>query len=578
MSIASLPSDLLVNGGMLKGGGADRSQSKFGLDILSCWSVINAHPTPDGFSNEDIGTKILNTNQPTTAPIRHGEVFAGKHCVVFDGRLYTMPLTGGIYTQVGADAIFSPTASVMMAKAQGANETEKLYIACDDGISNPYSYDGTTLTEITAFNTQILGRTFPKPNRVYAGRNRLHYLFPQNSDYKNYILCPRLFNADDFTKQGSPPSLLSAFFTQVAPGDGEYIQSLGFLRKDNTPEQNEVLVANKQNFSYQSDDITVDELGVNLQAVFTRSGTQLGSVSSKSNINFYNSLLTLNKYGIGSFESATTSGGIIAGSFDFGKRVNPLIQEASNQAVLSKSFAIHCPKRQLVMWFVPTPEAATSEYGFNYPETPINRAICLRYGLMTRGGNVLDIWTWREGAGWAFSSAWEHEGEIYLGSYFGKIYKLFDGDDYEILPSGTAQPIQTTIESGDWIINLDDVSALFNITNLKAHFKVSNQFSVDFEIAENGNEFGAEYKSNQIGIGGANTGFYDDANTIYDTTDSYASQLTSFVEIRPASQGNRKPFANRVKATWLSKVQNAQGQYISNHGALIGYSGKFRTK
>lgn len=479
---------------MLIGAGINKSVNRADLPLTQLYTCNNIEPTSQGLSNQNIGVScVLKSN--SNMPIRAGISFQGNQIFVREGNLYKWD---SVNETLLLSNCFDPEKKpVMEYMVGGSPRVDKLYIC--DGVNPPVAYDGNTAITLSIFSSVILGQNFGNPQGFVRWRNRMVYFFPPSSPMKDWVLGSDENNAESFTLSLATDA---GFFAPVALNDGNRIAGLGVLKRDNARIQEEVLIAIKDNFeAYQAHDVTVpDPVGVSgqisLTAVFNMLGVDIGTVSQHTIINFANDLVMMSSKGIGTFRSATESGGIDANTYEAGIRINDLIKKASQSIGFENSFALHCPARQLIMYFMPSD--IVSENGYSYPEPANDLAVCLKYGVQTKApsGDNLDVSVFftRYGKGWAWASAWVDKEKIYLGSYFGDIYELYTSDEYERNPFSPDEivPITSTIETGDMYIGATR-KQYFSLMDLEYRFFVLDYVQASISIYWNECETGAIY-------------------------------------------------------------------------------------
>lgn len=579
MTVLSLDPKIANGGGLLNGGGVNRSQARFGLSKNQAWNVINAHPTAEGYTNDSIGYQRKNTNKVGFFKVQGGKEFNDLNIVVIDGRVYSIPLNGGDYTSITATnsltQIFDSNADICFCKAIGTG-TEKLYIC--DGVNNPYSWDGTSLVELTVFNSAILGKTFTKPLSCFAWRQRVLWTFNKGQD-EDYVLGSVTGNADSYVQVGSPVSIISAFFTQVEPGNGEMITCLKGIKQTNLPKSQEALIAYKETGVFRAAELNLNNNVI--ECVFTAFGGGSACVNRFSAVNYNNDVWSVTESGLTSILSDDISGDLQVDQPDTGLAINEfLIKASENETVFKKTKMIICPKRSLIMILTGRGfDSSANQYSFSYPEIPLDRAICMRYKLKTAGGIKVDQWYTREGAGWGFSCAWVVKDRIFLGSYFGNIGELFIGDDYEIPedsdgnPLNTGQAIESCYETGDWTDD-ENPNKTFELIKIIGHWKAKRQITTTWEFAENEAETGLEIPNVKSLISNSNVAIYGKSN--YGEA-VYGGDITTKTEVEPSSNTNEKVTSVRIKIKWMSKLQDEDGNYYSNTASLFGLSGRYKS-
>jgi hypothetical protein len=542
--------------GIIGGRGINRSVVRSALDYNEAWTVNNIEPTTQGLSNRNIGVSKLNTSRLSTHPIRTIFKWDNDLYFVCNGDLRKVPTSGGVQTSVSASA-FNASAIpswAMGVSTSGGVRTDKIFIC--DGVNQPKTFDGSSLTNISAFGSDILTeiKTSNRPDKVIAFNERIVWGFPQTGVNKNYVLGSDLLAGETYT---SGAGANNAWF-EIVEGGNSYISAINSLKRAGAEKDNELLVVHKPDKSFSG--IYNSSAGNNRFGVFTAFAQGLGAINQNCTLQFLNNIYTLSDRGIGGLSSVADE--ISATVLQEGIRVNPLIQEAAENADFSKAFSIHCPKRQIIWFFMPKDNSTTSDLnGITYPETPMSFTIGYKYALRTQTGEITDYWYTREGAGWGWSCSFVDGKDIYVGSYFGDIYKVFDGDEYERNPTTTStrQPITSTFESGD--MELDTGWTQYKeISDLTTHWYVDVGLSADFFAYWDEKDTGVQSLNKQIGAG-TGASLWDVA--LWDV-DYWTEAQNVDVNITPPDGGR----SLRLKVEWDSEIDE-----ISNHGLYTGLSG-----
>jgi hypothetical protein len=246
--------------------------------------------------------------------------------------------------------------------------------------------------------------------------------------------------------------------------------------------------------------------------VFSTFASDLGCINSDCSVNFNNDLVVLSTQGLGKFTPALNSGGIDAMTYQYGVNVNSLIQEVSSNGSFGDSWAIHCPARQLIWFNMPSSRSAgVSKNGYRYPSTPMGLSICLHYGVQLIQGAVVDVWCTRSGAGWGFNCGFVDGEDMYLGSYYGDVYKCFASQEYERKPDApnTRAVVKSTYKSGD--LDLDGSFLSYKqLQPIFAHFFITVDCIARIGVAWNLSESYVQHIKSTISSGVAG-GLYDTA-------------------------------------------------------------------
>lgn len=222
-----------------------------------------------------------------------------------------------------------------------------------------------------------------------------------------------------------------------------------------------------------------------------------------------------------------------------------------------------------MIWFtMPSEQGTTATYeNYNYPETPMTLTIGYSYGIRMNSGDFQEVWYTREGPGWGWAGGSVDGRTVYLNSYFGDIYKCFEGDEYERNPDALDDHavITSKIEYGD--VNYSgNLYTHFMLNQLETHWKIATSLVANFFSIWDGAETGASSLNKVIG---AVTGvpLWDVA--LWDVA-RWAERQNYAVEITPPDGGR----TFRGILTWDSEVDlDGGGTYTANHGVYWGMSG-----
>lgn len=450
--------------GFVATGGINRSKNKAHIHHGELYRAKNIQPSYLGLSNKNLGVAKISKNSVAGIPRGLTEFKPynkpKEHIIVKNGSVYRVAFGSGIEYLIASN-VFNPSKKVVFAEMTGGSpKVKKLYMT--DGVSRPCSWDGTNFTQLNLFQTPLLGIDFPNPMGMIRWRSRLVWYFPAG-DYQDYVLFSDDDNAETYTNSLATDA---AYYEIVAPGESDTgVIALASLKKDNTERQLETIIAIKSNQrAYLSTGKTLPDAGnnqgtIDIVATFSLLASDIGAINQNSIVNFANDVLLLDKNGIGAFESSTQSGGIDVMTYEFGLRVNGLIREASKNQAFENCFAVHNPYRQEIMWFMPKNEftSPVENSDFFYPETPNNLCIVYNYGVQEINNQPISFWSTREGYGWGWAAGSSSEGRTFLASYYGAIYELYIGAEYERNPSrpDTLVPIESLIETGDLSFSSD---------------------------------------------------------------------------------------------------------------------------
>jgi len=542
--------------GVIGGRGINRSVVRSALNYNEAWTCNNIEPTTEGLSNRNIGASKLNTSRLSTHPVRTIFKWGNDLYFVCNGDLRKVSTSGGAQTSVSVGAFnasSAPSWALGVSTSAGVR-TDKVFIV--DGVNQPKTFDGSTLSSIAAFAGDILTeiKTSNRPDKVITFGERMVYSFPQAGVNKNYVLGSDLLAGETFTSGAGADN---AWF-EIVEGGNSYISGINSLKRSGSEKDNELLVVHKPDKSFSG--IYNSSAGSNRFGVFTAFAQGLGAINQNCTLQFLNNIYTLSNRGIGGLSSVADE--VSASVLAEGIRVNSLIQEAALNASFSKAFSIHCPERQII-WFCMPKDASTSGdlNDITYPETPMSFTIGYKYALRTQTGEITDYWYTREGAGWGWSCAFVDGKDIYVGSYFGDIYKLFEGDEYERNPStpNTRQPLTSSLETGD--MELDTGWTQYKeISDLATHWYVDVGLSADFTAYWDEKDAGVQSLNKRIGAA-AGASLWDVA--LWDV--AYWTQAQNVdVNITPPDGGRTL----RLMVDWLSEIDG-----VANHGLFTGMSG-----
>ena len=542
--------------GIIGGRGINQSVPRSALNYNEAWRANNIEPTTLGLSNRGLGGTKYNTNRLSTHPVR--TIFRWEDDLYFvcNGALRKMSRSGGSQTSVATgvfDAAVTPSHALGVATAGGVR-TEEVFIC--DGVNRPKTFDGSALVDIPAFGADILTelKTSNYPDKVISVGERIVWSYPQNGVNKNYVLGSDLLSGKTYTSGSSDAN---AWFEIVDGGSG-YITGLNSIKRAGAEQDNELLVVHKLDKSFSG--AFNSTAGNNRFGVFTAFAQGLGCVNQRCTIQFLNNIYTLSRRGIGELGSVADE--ISASVLNAGVRVNSLIQEAALNANFDKAYIIHCPDRQMI-WFTMPENASTTTAlnSFEYPETPMNLTIGYKYALTTQTGEVTDYWYSRSGPGWGWSCIFVDGKDIWAGSYFGDIYKIFEGDEYERNPltPSTRQPFTSTLETGDWEIDTG-WTQYKELADLTTHWYVENGLSANFAAYWDEKDNGVSSLNKRIG-GSVSGSLWDVA--LWDV-DVWREAQNVDVNITPPDGGRTL----RLKVEWDSEIEG-----VSNHGVYSGLSG-----
>lgn len=534
---------------LVLGGGINRAMPRAALNWRQCWDLVNFEPIAGGFTNREIGLTKLNTGSVTGGKVQCGFVFEQYHYFVSAGDFKRIPLSGGTVQLIKAGA-FALGQKVRYASNLGSGSA-KVYLC--DGVHDPQVFNGLTLDVMNWGD--LLGRNWTAPRSVVSWRDRLVWSFEPQSVDRNFLLFSRTANGDSYSASGS---IIDAFYEEVEPGSS-YINGLGTIKKNNaSASEGEILLAFKPDRAFQAESIALPT-GGGVEASFSRLSVNLGCENPDSIVNFSNDVLVLSRSGIGGFSSATGSGGIDALTYSASNRIQELLRLSSQSSAFSRSFAIHHPARQIIWFFLPeSANSSVSQYGFDYDEVPIDQVLAINYGSNsdpTTGQPVL-VWYRRGGPGWAISTAWIHEGELYLGSQSGNIFRAFSGYGHE-----ADTPIQSVYESGEWLFGEESK----RMSELVAHLQVESRAVGDFQFTYGGRNRAVTYpnKASRDASGDSlvwDLGLWGSAN--------WGGLYNSSITVRPAGSG--KSLA--LKLTVNSRLTEDEITR-NNPFTLLGFSG-----
>jgi hypothetical protein len=330
------------------------------------------------------------------------------------------------------------------------------------------------------------------------------------------------------------------------------------------------LIVAKLERTYLSSDIEIPDSG-QVFMNFNLLEDKIGCINQECIINFNNDLLLLNGNGIGRFTSASNSGGIYSDTYKFGYRINNLIREASQNINFINSFILHSAKYQTILFCMPENKDTIADQNyFLYPEIPNNFALCFEYNNDVLGSNI-PVWSVKEGQGWAFAGGNVIDDEFILNGYFGNIYRLYDGDEYEKYPNQIEKNIITsrfisnkfTADSNQSQITIENISINWNVYGSGEYalrFIFYNDMKINFE---NSNKF----KIKSINrLRGGDTAFYDGTN--YDNGNVYADDINVWDRSRIAGRGRYC----HIEINW-NNFNEKNNEYILNIATFNGIAG-----
>lgn len=307
--------------------------------------------------------------------------------------------------------------------------------------------------------------------------------------------------------------------------------------------------------------------------VFDLQAFDMGAINHESIINFSNSLITLSRQGFASLESATISGGIDAVTYQFGLRVNEFVSGGAQlNTNFDKAFMLHSPQHQVWLAFMPQNESVDANLnGYNYPEIPNNYALAYFYGVQDKAGQPINQWVDFTGVGFAVSSGWVDEnGDIYLGSYFGDVYKAFvnGATEFERNPStpSTKAIFTSAFMTGDHSLD-DDLDKAKTLKNLELFWYTDVGVTANLAVYYDGKEDGIIISNQRAGSTG-DIALYDNATSLYDSGSLYSFTSNASMHTAPPGIGN----TIRILVEWDSEYKVSPGVYKTNAGSLHALS------
>lgn len=539
--------------GFVAGGGVNRSLPRSALNPITLWTARNVHPTTRGFGNIGIGTSKENTNRLTTAPVRAIFRFGSKRLFVRSGNLYSIPVNGGSET-LEASSVFDSAKTVRWAIGRGASGVTKVFLC--DGTNQPKTWNGTTLSNITAFASNILTEilTSNRPNKVINYKNRILWSFPAGGANFDYLLASDLENGEAYTAGAGANN---AWF-EILDTEGAEITAIATLKRSGQTKEDLAIAAytEKQAFVGQSDDTP----NTNRFGVFSNISKDIGAINQECVINYLNDLYSMSSRGIGALSAVENE--VQSTILQAGIQINSFIQNGSLNESFDKSFIIHCKERNTIWATLPFgADTGAFNEGITYPEIPNNLTLSYTYAIQTATGEIVSDWSTRQGAGWAWSCADVDGRDIYLGSYFGDIYKAFEGNEYERNPDtpNTNQPILSSLETGD--LNLGtDLTQYKEVLDLIFKWFVPVGLTANFTFIWDGKEAGTITITKSTG-GATGASLWDVA--LWDAN-LWTEERNADMNITPADGGR----SLRILVEWYSEIDG-----ISNHGSLYALTG-----
>ena len=144
MSVLSLNKDF-DSFGAVSGGGINKAVNRLALANNQYWTVNNVIPTPQGFSNKNIGVEKQNTNNLSNNKIQCLFVFGDYLCYIKGGNFYKLPVLGGTESLISS-SVFDSTAKIRYAYGRGGSpRIDKVYLC--DGVNTPrfWAYSRTKI-------------------------------------------------------------------------------------------------------------------------------------------------------------------------------------------------------------------------------------------------------------------------------------------------------------------------------------------------------------------------------------------------------------------------------------------------
>lgn len=558
----------LYSPGFVAGEGVNDGVPRNALPLLHFHKAYNVWASERGVGNvtendEGLGTLGLNSTTPVNARVQEIIPFGEEVLFIVSGNVYKMGVEGGAITLVQA-SVFDANANVYYQYGRGGTpKTNKVYILDDSRLNNPYHWDGSSLVEMTQFNSSILGYTLPKPVLLSSEHTpydeRMIYGFGADIEFGSALLFSAQDNGEDVTT--AVGSITDAHLDFVSGMSNSYIVGFNVMTasEQSTEIADTLFVAKSDGRMYRTGNPKIVS-GVVVNE-FNLTGVNLGAVNGKSLVAFSNDLISMDKNGIGSYSFATNSGQIEALSTQLGARVNPVIRHANNKKpaeVMRSAFTLHCPERQVILFFLPSGGSSASLNGWTYPEAPADLCIQYQYGVTAADGGVRSFWSYRKGVGWAWSCGCVIGKRIFLGSYFGDIYELFRTDTLEPNPDDpdTDLPVKVAMETGD--MDFGDLTKSKSFNQLWFHWNLIGNIDFDLTTYYNGSESGHVYE----GLGElVPVGRWNEAEW---NVDRWAG--ISKIDLRGTPGGRGK--TARLKIEWDSQVNG-----VSNRACLTGVSG-----
>ena len=542
--------------GLLAGGGLNKAITRTALGGLytQAWQLNNIYPTVLGFSNkgeeEDygIGVSPIITGTVATGKVQGIAVYDEDLIFVKNGRVYKVPMAGGNETEItGGSPIFDTSARIRFEQAYGTVSIVKkklLYMADSSGLNLPQYYDGNSLTEMTVFAGDLFQLSFGIPVGMVNWLNRLVWFFHKNNDYRNYILSSDFDDANLYSENNGSSQ---AFYTDIYPGEQDYIRGLSVIKRSGSDIETQELIVYKLSNSYISGTRVIPGDSTPIKT-FNRM-SEIGAINHECIVNFNNNVYSMSRQGIGNFDAATTSGGIYAFSYQDGARINPLIQLSARNNNFDQAFSLHCPERQLIVFSMPeTLETSATKNGYPYPEAPNDLSIGFRYGVNVKGGEeVVNCWFTMKGMGWGWSCGCVNEKNVFWGDYIeGQIYKWFSGTEFQRNPSQpeTEVPFTSRYETGDMVLETPE-TMYKNLLELILNWYVATGIESRVTIFYDGKEEGQGLTYN-LNFGGEAATY---GTAVYGTS-LYSYETVVSLRCAP-SDGGRKV---RIKIEWNSKT------------------------
>jgi hypothetical protein len=379
--------------------------------------ILNMHATEEGsWSADNVGYTLINdadTAYEAGASLDGmawftDSAFDDHLFVAINGKVGEVDPSTGVLTTIDAAAGFTAGNPVDF---EGMNDV--LY-AVDGSIAAPRKWDGVSAADAAGWPVSDGTNTYSTPKYLLNHQDRLmglnlqggsdvwpsHFLLSDQND-------PEAFNFD----RGAA----SAFVGQCRPGDGQQIVGGGSIFVPASNQQQAVIFKTASTFMMvgnSGSDQDADQFRV------VRINGSYGAINNKCIINVGNDILALDRFGVTSYTSLSSSGDIQPNAIN-----SDLVKDTIatlNQNAKDTCWGIHLPHRREVIFYLPTGSA-----------TNCNAAIVYKYPAP--GTDELPKWSRRTAVGTKFNLSCGVLGgdDFYIGTSNGFVGTMFTSSTYD---------------------------------------------------------------------------------------------------------------------------------------------------